>query len=123
MKSALLRYLPLLILALAWEAAARLGIVSSLALPPLSKVLVAWVDLIKDGELWSNGLASLYRAGAGLSLAIVVGAALGIVHGVVAAGACAGRPAGRGVLSDAEVGAHSGDRAVARASATVRRSC
>ncbi len=78
MKSALLRYLPLLILALAWEAAARLGIVSSLALPPLSKVLVAWVDLIKDGELWSNGLASLYRAGAGLSLAIVVGAALGL---------------------------------------------
>ena len=38
MKSALYRYLPLLLLALAWEAAARLGLVSSLALPPLSKV-------------------------------------------------------------------------------------
>ena len=32
MKSALVRYLPLLILALAWEAVARLGLVSSLAL-------------------------------------------------------------------------------------------
>ena len=76
--SALLRYLPLLLLALAWEAAVRLGLVSSLVLPPLSQVAVEWVDLIKDGELWSNGIASLYRAGAGLALAIVVGAALGI---------------------------------------------
>jgi ABC-type nitrate/sulfonate/bicarbonate transport system permease component len=77
-KSALLRYLPLLLLALAWEASVQLGLVSSLVLPPLSQVLAAWADLIRDGELWSNGIASLYRAAAGLSLAIVVGAALGI---------------------------------------------
>jgi len=62
MNSALLRYLPLLILALAWEAAARLGLVSSLALPPLSRVAAAWLDLARDGELTVNGLASLYRA-------------------------------------------------------------
>jgi ABC-type nitrate/sulfonate/bicarbonate transport system permease component len=79
MKSALIRYLPLLLLALAWEAAARSGLVSALALPPLSKVLVAWVDLIRDGELVTNGLSSLYRAGMGLLLSIVIGAALGIV--------------------------------------------
>jgi NitT/TauT family transport system permease protein len=78
MKSTLLRYLPLLILALAWEALARSGLVSSLALPPLSKVIVAWIDLARDGELVLNGLSSLYRAGVGLALAIVVGAALGI---------------------------------------------
>jgi NitT/TauT family transport system permease protein len=78
MKSTLIRYLPLLILALAWEAVARLGLVSSLALPPLSRVMVAFVDLVRDGELVQNGLASLYRAGAGLALAVVVGAALGI---------------------------------------------
>ena len=78
MKSALIRYLPLVLLALAWELAARLGLVSSLALPPLSKVLTAWVDLIKDGELVANGLSSLYRAGMGLLLSIVIGAALGI---------------------------------------------
>jgi NitT/TauT family transport system permease protein len=78
MKSALFRYLPLLVLALAWEAVARLGLVSSLALPPLSKVIVAWIDLVRDGELVQNGFASLYRAGLGLALAVVIGAALGI---------------------------------------------
>jgi NitT/TauT family transport system permease protein len=78
MKSAFIRYLPLLILALAWEAVARLGLVSSLALPPLSRVMVAFVDLVRDGELIQNGLASLYRAGLGLGLAVVIGAALGI---------------------------------------------
>src|SRR5436305_5370403 len=76
--STLLRYLPLLILALAWELTSRLGLVSSLALPPLSDVVVAWIDLIKSGELIGNGAASLWRAGAGLGLSIVVGAALGI---------------------------------------------
>jgi NitT/TauT family transport system permease protein len=78
MKAALVRYLPLLILALAWEVVARLGVVSALALPPLSQVVVAWLDLARDGELLGNGLASLYRASAGLALAIVIGAALGI---------------------------------------------
>jgi NitT/TauT family transport system permease protein len=78
MKTALVRYLPLVILALAWEAVARLGLVSSLALPPLSKVVAAWIDLVTDGELIGNGLASLYRAGLGLVLAILIGTALGI---------------------------------------------
>jgi ABC-type nitrate/sulfonate/bicarbonate transport system permease component len=78
MRPALIRYLPLLILAVAWEAVARLGLVSSLALPPLSKVVAAWIDLMGDGELIQNGLSSLYRAGMGLALAIVIGAALGV---------------------------------------------
>jgi len=78
MKSALIRYLPLALLALAWELAPRLGLVSPLALPPLTGVLGAWVDLIRDGELVTNGASSLYRAGAGLALAIVIGAALGV---------------------------------------------
>src|SRR5262249_34766426 len=42
-------------------------------------VLGAWVDVVRDGELIVNGAASLYRAGAGLALAIVVGAALGVL--------------------------------------------
>ena len=78
MQAALLRYLPLLLLALAWEVGARTGLVSTLALPPLSTVAAAWVDLFKDDELVTNGAASLWRSGAGLTLAIVVGAALGI---------------------------------------------
>jgi NitT/TauT family transport system permease protein len=74
-----IRYSPLLILAIAWELTARLHLVSSDALPPLTGVVAAWIDMIKDGELLSNGASSLYRAAAGLALAIVVGATLGIV--------------------------------------------
>ena len=72
------RYVPLLLLAIAWELASRLDLVSSTALPPLTDVIRAWIDLIRDGELITNGLASLYRAAAGLTLAMVLGAALGI---------------------------------------------
>jgi NitT/TauT family transport system permease protein len=78
MKSVWLRYLPLVLLAIAWEAVSRLGLVSSSALPPLSDVIVSWIDLVKTGELVSNAGASIYRAAAGLALAIVIGAALGI---------------------------------------------
>jgi NitT/TauT family transport system permease protein len=66
------------LLAIAWELAARFGFASSSALPSLSQVAVAWIDLVKDGTLITNGAASLYRAGAGLFLAIVIGATLGI---------------------------------------------
>ena len=72
------RYLPLLLLALAWETAARFNIVDSQALPPLSHVATAWVDLIRDGELVDNGVTSLYRGSVGLLLAIVVGGGLGM---------------------------------------------
>src|SRR5258706_4160304 len=78
MKPALLRYLPLLLLALAWEAGARSGMISTLALPPLSCVVAGWIEVLKDGELVSNAAASLWRAGAGLGLAILIGAGLGI---------------------------------------------
>jgi ABC-type nitrate/sulfonate/bicarbonate transport system permease component len=74
----LLRYAPLLILAVAWEAASRLHLVSSLALPPLTDVAAAWIELARSGELASNTADSLYRGGVGLALAVVVGAALGI---------------------------------------------
>jgi NitT/TauT family transport system permease protein len=79
MNKMLIRYSPLLLLAIAWELAARLELVSSSALPPLSDVVIAWVDMIKDGELISNGASSLYRAGAGLALSILIGSVLGIV--------------------------------------------
>jgi NitT/TauT family transport system permease protein len=75
---ALARYAPLIVLAVGWEAASRLNLVSSAALPPLSAVARAWIDLVSSGDLVINGLASLYRAGSGLVLAIVVGGALGI---------------------------------------------
>ncbi|MFZ1105035.1 MAG: ABC transporter permease [Hyphomicrobiaceae bacterium] len=74
----LFRYLPLVLIAAGWELAARLGLVSQLALPPLSQVMSAWVEMLRSGELLASGASSLWRAGAGLALAIVVGAALGI---------------------------------------------
>jgi NitT/TauT family transport system permease protein len=77
-RAALVRYAPLMILAAAWEAAVRFGVVSELLLPSLTHVITAWFELLKGGDLWVNTAASLYRAGAGLLLAIAVGGALGI---------------------------------------------
>jgi ABC-type nitrate/sulfonate/bicarbonate transport system permease component len=74
----LLRYLPLVLLAVAWETVSRLGLVSSSALPSLTDVVMSWAEMLRDGELFSNGAASLYRAAMGLLLAVVVGATLGI---------------------------------------------
>src|SRR5262245_66417465 len=78
MKHFLIRYFPLVLLAIAWEVVARLELVSSSALPPLSDVITAGIDMVKDGELVTNGASSLYRAGVGLALAILVGGILGI---------------------------------------------
>jgi len=78
MKAALIRYSPLLVLALAWELIARLGLVSSSALPPLSGVIVSWFDLLRSGDLVTASASSLYRGGTGLLLAVVVGALIGI---------------------------------------------
>jgi NitT/TauT family transport system permease protein len=72
------RYLPLVLLALVWEIVARLNLIDSSALPSLSKVAAAWADLMRDGELIDNGASSLYRAAAGLLLAVVVGGGLGL---------------------------------------------
>ena len=79
LKALLIRYSPLVLLAALWEIASRSGLVSSLALPPLSDVAIAWLDLAKSGDLWTNGLASMTRIGAGLGLAIVIGAVLGVL--------------------------------------------
>ncbi len=72
------RYLPLLLLAVLWEATSRLGLVSRDVLPPLSEVVSSWVELVLDGEIVTGAGASLYRAAAGLGLAIVAGTAIGI---------------------------------------------
>ncbi len=78
MKRTLLRYLPLLLLAICWELAARLELVSNTALPPLTDVVRSWFALLLDGDLIRNSSSSLFRIGAGLGLSIAVGAVLGI---------------------------------------------
>ena len=74
----LFRFSPLLLLALGWELVARFELVSSSALPSLTQVAAAWIQLVKDGDLITNGASSLYRASVGLLLAVLIGAALGI---------------------------------------------
>jgi ABC-type nitrate/sulfonate/bicarbonate transport system permease component len=41
-------------------------------------VIRSWIGLIRDGSLLTNGGSSLLRVGAGLGLAVVIGAMLGI---------------------------------------------
>ncbi|HEX5321091.1 MAG TPA: ABC transporter permease [Stellaceae bacterium] len=72
------RYTPLVLLALAWEAATRLGLVSPLALPALDKVVGAWWGLAASGDLSSNAIVSLSRGAAGLLAAIACGITLGV---------------------------------------------
>ncbi len=74
----LVRYSPLILLALAWEGAVRSGLVSAELLPSLTDVVKAGWELLKEGDLTKNAAASLYRGGVGLALAIVIGAALGL---------------------------------------------
>lgn len=71
------RYAPLLILALLWEAVTRLGLVSRELLPPFSVVLITLGHMLADGSLIANAVPSLLRGAAGLLLAIVVGFAIG----------------------------------------------
>jgi NitT/TauT family transport system permease protein len=71
------RYVPLLLLAVAWELLSRCGVVSSYALPPLTTILVAWAQLLGDPDYFWNVGASLARASIGLGLAVGFGIVLG----------------------------------------------
>jgi NitT/TauT family transport system permease protein len=76
--AAVLRWLPLLLLALLWEVAPSIGLVNPRALPSLHQVLEALWRLAVAGDLTHNGLQSLKRLAAGLGLGIVIGTSLGL---------------------------------------------
>ena len=69
----------LLALVVAWEIAARSGIVTPFLLPPLSAVLARVGDDAMSGELAVNLGLTLYRALAGFAIAGSVGIILGIL--------------------------------------------
>lgn len=73
------RYTPILLLALAWEGATRLGLLSTHEMPAPDSVLTAWWGLLVSGDLVSNGAVSLARGAAGLGLATAVGVPLGVL--------------------------------------------
>lgn len=75
------KYLPLLLLALAWEASTRSGLLAAHILPPLTKVIASWFKLAAGGDLVLHGASSLYRTATGLALAVVVGSVTGILMG------------------------------------------
>lgn len=72
------RFTPLLLLAAAWEALSRLGLVSEFALPPFSDVVVAFSRLADEG-LWTHTAQSLYRGSLGFASAVIVGILAGIL--------------------------------------------
>ena len=71
------KWSPLLIIALAWEAAPRSGLINPASLPPLSVVLASLIELAQSGDLLANAIPSLIRLVAGLGLAILIGIPLG----------------------------------------------
>ncbi len=70
---------PLMLLAIVWEVTARLGVIRGIFLPRLSTVMELIPKLVVDGQLIEPLFVSLFRATAGLLLALVVGVTLGFM--------------------------------------------
>src|SRR5260370_32166876 len=72
---------PFLVVALAWEVTAHLGIFPRKLFPPLEDVAAALVRLTGDGVLPHHVLDTLLRLLAGFALAAVAGVAIGFAMG------------------------------------------
>lgn len=64
-----------------WEVLPRIGVINAAFLPPLSKILVTWFQLISSGKLFVHIFISLQRAASGFFLALVISIPLGIAIG------------------------------------------
>jgi len=73
------RLLPIVLVLLTWQVASMTGWLPASLLPPLTAVAKALGGLVVSGELATNTIASLSRAGAGFGVAVVVGVTLGIL--------------------------------------------
>jgi ABC-type nitrate/sulfonate/bicarbonate transport system permease component len=67
------------LLLLAWEAVARLGLIDTRYFPAPSGIFSTLVELVRSGELWANTVVSLRR----LFLGFLVGGVPALVLGVV----------------------------------------
>jgi sulfonate transport system permease protein len=70
--------LPVL-LVLLWDALSRQGATWAYALVPVQTIGAAFVELLGNGELLTNLLASLARTSSGLALGIVFGVSVGVL--------------------------------------------
>nr|WP_245717855.1 ABC transporter permease [Nocardia miyunensis] len=61
-----------------WEVAPRIGLVDEIFLPPFSTVAQAFVELVRDGQMWEHISASLSRSLTGFALAVVIGVPVGV---------------------------------------------
>ena len=77
--AAVVRWLPLILVCVAWQIAPMVGLINPDALPPLSAVATAWWGLLTDGSLVSNGVSSMWEIVIGLGLSIVVGIGAGVL--------------------------------------------
>lgn len=79
---AVLRYYPVALIFVLWEASSRLGLLDPIFVPPFSEVLkTLYEQLFVTHELLVHMEFSFARAGIGLALAAVVGIAVGIFMG------------------------------------------
>jgi taurine transport system permease protein len=79
----LTRLAPIAAVLVAWELVARTGFVNPYVFPPVSEILLRWVELFADGRIYLPLWETLWRALAGLALAILVGVPLGLLMGRV----------------------------------------
>lgn len=79
MKPNTLRLLSLITLGAAWEIAGRTG--NTRLLPPLSKVMSAWFDLLLTGQLFQALSVSLQALTLGFILSVLFGVPLGLLMG------------------------------------------
>lgn len=70
---------PLALVAVGWEVTARLGVIRGIFLPRLSTVIELIPKLLMEGQLIQPLFVSLFRAAAGLLLALFVGVTLGFM--------------------------------------------
>ncbi|HSD36369.1 MAG TPA: ABC transporter permease [Rhodocyclaceae bacterium] len=73
----------LILLAVLWEVAPRIGLADQVFLPPLSEVLASGWELVRNGQLAEHLEASLGRALLGLLLGIALAIPLGLLIGWV----------------------------------------
>ncbi len=68
-------------LALLWEAAVRLGLVTGRLMPPPSKIVSTLAALAQSGELWLHASATLIRILGGFAIGAAAGTVLGALTG------------------------------------------
>jgi ABC-type nitrate/sulfonate/bicarbonate transport system permease component len=72
------RLAPVVLAAVLWEAAGRLGLLNPNVVPSPSVIAQAFVRLAGSADLLADTGASLWRGGAGLAMSILVGTAIGV---------------------------------------------